>query len=186
MLKIGFKQVTQHLISQCFNLKMIIIGGIIPLDCLEDWIIDTQKETCTICHVLFIASCQFIEDFVTMEFNSTHLITFHDVRQNSKGHDPWCYAITFPYFVQETQNLNTKKCSSKSENSPQPTFFQKMIINDSEVQWHGRRIKVGHIEGKFFCWISFSKIQIFPILYHVLYQQVNMFTLLQRVGRDGE
>ena len=163
LLKIGSKQVTQHLMSQCFSLK-IIIGGIIPLDCLENWINDPQKETCTICHELHIASHQFIEDFVTLKFNSTHLITFHDVKQNSKGHDPCGYAITFPYFVQETQNLNTKKCSSKSENSPQPTFFQKVVIKGSEVQWHGGRIKVGHVEGTFFCSISFSKIQIFPIL----------------------
>ena len=78
------------------------------------------------------------------------MITFHDVKQNSKGHDLRGYTITFPYFVQETQNLNTKKCSSKSENSPQPTFFQKMVIKGSEVQWHGGRIKVGHEEGNFF------------------------------------
>ena len=150
LLKIGFKQVTQHLMSQCFTLKMIITGGIIPLDCLENWIDDTQKETCTICHELLIASRQFIDNFVTLKFNSTHVITFHDVKQNPKGHDPGGCTITFPYFVQDTQNLNTKKCSSKSENSPQPIFFQKMVIKGSEVQWHGGRIKVGHVEGNFF------------------------------------
>ena len=64
--------------------------------------------------------------------------------------------------IQETQN--SKKCLSESENCPHPIFFQKVVIKGSEIQWHGGRIKVGHVEGTFFCSISFSKIQIFPIL----------------------
>ena len=69
--------------------------------------------------------------------------------------------MMFPnYFshIQETQN--SKKCLSESENCPHPIFFQKVIIKGSEVQQQGGRMKVGHEEGRYFCSISLSTVQI--------------------------
>ena len=55
------------------------------------------------------------------------------------------------------------KCSSESENCSHPTFFQKVVIKGLEVQWQGRRMKMGHEEGRYFCSISLLKVQILPI-----------------------
>lgn len=125
LLKIGSKQVTQHLMSQCFSLK-IIIECIIPLDCLENWINDTQKETCTICHELLLPHISLLK-ILTLKFNLLTWLLFmmSNKLQRSRSMRLCNY---FPYFVQETQNLNTKKCSSKSENFSAYLFFKKVVI----------------------------------------------------------
>lgn len=53
-----------------------------------------------------IVTCQFIEQKpgCQLEDNSIHLITFHDVKQNSEGHRPQSYTMTFPHFVQKDKN----------------------------------------------------------------------------------
>ena len=36
-----------------------------------------------------------------LEVNSSHLITFQYVKEDSKVHKSFSYTITFPYFIQE-------------------------------------------------------------------------------------
>lgn len=64
-----------------------------------------------------------------LEINSIHLITFHYVKQDSKGHKPWSYTITFPYFVQKYKNQIQRNIQVNLKTG----FFFKVVIKGQEV-----------------------------------------------------